>query len=70
MGLSRREAIEKIESQRRAIQEHIEKYNEYPDERDKQFALDTIHRCQQNIRDYKRRCDSTIESSYEDDWTP
>lgn len=70
MGLSRREAIQKIEAQRAAIREHIQKYRDYYDERDKRFALDTISRCQQNIRDYKRRCDSTIDDSYEDNWTP
>ena len=70
MGLSRSEAIEKINAQRASIKEHIEKYNRYSIEYEKKFALDTISRCQSNIADLKRRCDSNIDSSYEDTWRP
>lgn len=70
MAYSRSEAIEKIEAQRRAIKEHIEKFNQYPDSYDKQYAVGTITRCQENIRHIKSKCDSYIPDSYEDYWTP
>jgi len=70
MGLSRREALEKIDAQRAAIREHIDKYNSYPHEYDKNCALKTISNCQSIIADLKRRCDSDIDSSYEDIWSP
>ena len=40
----------KLEGQRRAIREHIEKYKRYPDQRDKDFALKTIRNCQEQIK--------------------
>jgi len=70
MGLSRSEAIEKINAQRVAIKDHIDKYNRYVIDYEKKTALDTISRCQTNIADLKRRCDSNIDSSYEDNWRP
>lgn len=70
MSISRREAIEKIAAQRNAIREHIEKYYNYPDPIDKNFALKTISRCQDNIQDIKNRCDCDLDYSYEDDWRP
>ena len=70
MTITRVEAVEKIESQRRAIREHIEKYYKYPHEYDKNYALKTILRCQQNIQELKERCPYDIDDSYEDYWTP
>lgn len=69
MAISRSEAISRIESQRRAIREHIEKFNRYPVRQDKEYALKTIYRCQNEIRNIKDRCSSYIESSWEDTWT-
>ena len=69
MAISRKDAIMRIDAQRRAIREHIEKFNTYPYRQDKEFALKTIQRCQSEIEDIKRRCDSYIESSWEDSWT-
>lgn len=70
MSISRSEALEKIESQRMAIREHIEKYNRYPNQIDKEFALKTIYRCQENIQKIKDKCDCDLGYSYEDDWRP
>jgi len=70
MGLSRKEATEKINAQRAAIREHIEKYKNYPHPYDKQFALKTITNCQSNIAELKCSCELNIESSYEDAWRP
>ena len=68
--MTRKEIIEKIESQRAAIREHIDKYYRYPHEYDKDFALKTIHKCQDNINDLKDRCEFDIDYPYEDDWEP
>ncbi len=70
MSYCRSEAIEKIESQRRSIREHIEKFNSYSDKWDKKFAAETISRCQENIEHIKNKCDSYISDSYEDTWSP
>lgn len=59
----------KLEGQRRAVREHIEKYNKYHDERDKNFALKTIRNCQNRISLILKK-HSHWPSSYEDDWTP
>ena len=70
MGKKRSEVIPKIEAQRASIREHIDKYERYPNERDKQFALDTIPRCQERIASLKYSCNVSIDSSWEDNWTP
>ena len=70
MGKTREEAMRGIEGQRRAIREHIEKYNSYPHQYDKDFALKTIRRCQGEIRTLKSQCNVSIDSSWEDDWNP
>ena len=49
MSISRSDAISRIESQRAAIREHIEKYERYEHPQDKEFALKTIERCQDEI---------------------
>jgi hypothetical protein len=59
----------KVEGHRRAIREHIEKYQRYVDERDKNFALKTIQRVQKEIADLKRR-KPNIRSKPEDSWRP
>lgn len=68
MGKSRKDTIEYITSQRDSIREHIEKYEKYPHDRDKNFALDTISRCQERIEHAKNKCSSSIPDSYEDHW--
>ena len=70
MGKTRHEIQPKVDAQRRAIREHIEKYKNYAYEQDKRFALDTISRCQSNIADLKRQCNVSIDDSWEDYWTP
>ena len=69
MPLTRSEAMLRIEGQRRAIREHIEKFNRYEYRQDKDFALKTISRCQREIEDLKRKCNVYIESSWEDSWS-
>ncbi len=68
MSKRRKEVLPKIEAQRRSIREHIDKYNRYPDEGDKKFALDTISRCQERIEVLKYQCSQSIDDSREDDW--
>ncbi len=59
----------KIAGHRRAIREHIVKYERYAAAQDKEFALKTIERVQATIRDLKRRR-PRASSSYEDTWRP
>lgn len=70
MGFNRADAIDRIERQREAIREHIDKYNYYIEDYDKEFALKTIENCQERIEHIKNKCSSNIEYSYEDDWQP
>jgi len=60
---------DKLEGQRAAIREHIDKYNRYNDERDKETALKTIRNCQNQISsilsDHRH-----WDSSSEDTWRP
>ena len=57
----------KLAGHRRAVKEHIDKYNRYPAKQDKDFALKTIQRIQNEIADLKRR-NRTAGSSWEDTW--
>ncbi|WP_286928881.1 MULTISPECIES: hypothetical protein [Aeromicrobium] len=59
----------KIAGQRKAIRDHIAKYERYPAAQDKAFAVKTIERVQDTIRDLKRR-QPRASSSYEDTWKP
>lgn len=59
----------KIEGQRRAIREHIDKYARYPHEQDKRTALKTIQNAQRQIESLKRR-NPRLGSSREDTWRP
>ena len=59
----------KIAGHRKAIREHIAKFERYPAAQDKAFALKTIQRVQGTIRDLKRR-QPRASSSYEDTWQP
>ncbi|MEQ7845754.1 hypothetical protein [Nocardioides kribbensis] len=59
----------KIAGHRRAIHDHIAKFERYPAAQDKEFALKTIERIQGTIRDLKRR-QPRASSSYEDTWRP
>ncbi len=69
MPLTRSEAMSRIEGHRRAIREHIDKFERYPYPQDKEFALKTIQRCQNEIANLKRQCNVSIEDSWEDYWT-
>ena len=70
MGKTRHEVMPNIESQRSSIREHIDKYERYNMEYEKQFALDTIERCQERIEHLKYQCNQSIEDSWEDYWRP
>ncbi len=59
----------KLEGQRKAVREHIEKYNSYLDSRDKKFAMKTIRNVQEHIMRIKQK-HPHWEYSYEDDWKP
>jgi hypothetical protein len=59
----------KIDGHRRAIREHIDKYQRYPAQQDKEFALKTIQRVQREIADLKRR-NPRIRDAREDTWRP
>jgi len=61
---------DKIEGHRAAIRGHIGKYNDYPVDYDKEFALKTIRRAQDEISKLKGRANVQIAYSWEDDWTP
>ena len=69
MSLTREQAMSRIEGQRRAISEHIEKFENYSYPQDKEFALRTIRICQDEIEKLKRQCNVSIESSWEDYWS-
>ena len=70
MSRSRAEAEKLLEGQRRAIREHIDKYNRYEHSYDKDTALKTIRRCQGEIRDIKSSCNVSTSDSWEDTWNP
>jgi hypothetical protein len=59
----------KLEGQRRAIRDHIDKYKRYPSSQDKQTALKTIQNAQREISDLKRR-NLRLGNSREDTWRP
>jgi hypothetical protein len=59
----------KIDGQRRAILEHIEKYNRYPMKQDKDFALKTIRNAQSQIQSLRGR-HPQIPADPIDTWKP
>jgi hypothetical protein len=59
----------KLEGQRRAVREHIEKYKNYPDPRDKDFAYKTIRNAQEQIQKIRIR-HPHWPMSFEDNWRP
>ncbi len=60
---------DKLEGHREAVREHIEKYEEYEDENDKDYALKTIERVQGEIADILAH-HPHWDSSWEDTWMP
>ncbi|MEH0931591.1 hypothetical protein [Micromonospora sp. CPCC 205558] len=60
---------DKVDGQRRAIREHIEKYKRFTVPYEKQTALRTIDLAQREISNLKRRKPS-IRHSWEDSWRP
>ncbi len=59
----------KLEGQRAAIREHIEKYKRYSEQHEKDFALKTIRNCQNQISIIRSR-HSHWPSIWEDTWRP
>lgn len=60
---------DKLRGHRRAIRDHIEKSERYSQDYEREFAIKTVRRIQQEIADLKRR-NKTASSSWEDDWRP
>lgn len=60
---------DKIDGQRAAIREHIDKYRRYPIPHEKEFALKTIRNCQKEIADLRKRSPH-LKPSWEDTWQP
>lgn len=58
-----------VEGHRKAVVEHIEKYKKYPHPQDKEFALKTVNRVQDEISKIKQK-NPKIENSWEDTWKP
>jgi hypothetical protein len=60
-----------LEGMRKAVEEHIGKYQSYPDRQDKETALKTIQRVQGDIAATKAKHPSlTNDSSRLDSWRP
>jgi hypothetical protein len=59
-----------LEGARKAVAEHIEKYNRYPAQQDKDTALKTIKNAQGRIRKIKDDHPSLRNNEREDNWTP
>ena len=59
----------KIDGQRRAIREHIEKFNRYPMKQDKDFAQKTIRNAQNQIHALRSRYPQ-IPADPIDTWSP
>jgi NADPH-dependent 7-cyano-7-deazaguanine reductase QueF-like protein len=60
---------DKLAGQRKAVREHIGKYEEYPDAYDKAFALKTVRRVQNEISALRAKHKHWA-YSWEDDWNP
>lgn len=63
-------ARKELESARRAVSDHVDKWRRYPSAHDKDFALKTIKRIQGEIHRLKSAHPSLNVSSWEDGWTP
>jgi hypothetical protein len=59
----------KLEGIRANIENHIQKFNKYPEEYDKNFALKTISNDQRNINDILKK-HAHWPSSHLDTWQP
>lgn len=64
-------ARDKLEGQRRAVREHVEKWQRYTESYDKNTALRTIENAQRHIQNIKSDFSSLrYDNRPEDDWTP
>lgn len=64
-------ARKELDGMRRAVEEHIGKYQKYPDKQDKDTALKTIRRVQGDIAATKAKHPSLAgNSSRLDNWRP
>ena len=59
----------KLEGQRAAVREHIEKYNRYDLDEEKEFALKTIRNAQNQIKKILSK-HPHWDSAPEDTWSP
>lgn len=69
MAESTAKARRVLEGHRRAIRDHIAKYERYTDQHDKEFALKTVRRVQGRARALVRK-HPTLANSWEDGWSP
>ena len=70
MADTRKQLMEKIDSQRANIRLHIKKYDAFKKNGDYTSSAEaTIGSNQATIRSLKSK-DKSIDSSFEDDWTP
>lgn len=60
---------QKLEGQRKAIRDHIDKYSSSTHDYDKDFALKTIRRAQHELAEILRK-HPHWERSWEDEWSP
>ena len=64
-------ARQELQGQRRAVSEHVDKYQKYNQSYEKEFALKTIRNAQQQIARLKSSHPSlSRDSSWEDTWRP
>jgi len=63
------DAKKKLEGQRAAIRLHIKKFNDFPHQQDKDFALKTIRRAQHEIAALKKSY-PVLNNAAEDNWSP
>ncbi|MBF6446612.1 hypothetical protein IU429_02920 [Nocardia elegans] len=63
-------ARKELEAARRAVSEHVDKWERYAEKYDKEFALKTITRVQVEIDKIKSKHPSLRDDSWEDKWKP
>ncbi|WP_146082398.1 hypothetical protein [Rathayibacter sp. AY1C5] len=63
------QARAKLDGQRRAVREHIEKWKKYPEPYEKEGAWKTIQNAQSHIKKI-RESHSALAASFEDTWRP
>lgn len=63
-------ARKELESARKAVAEHVDKWKRYTEKQDKDFAAKTVKRVQGDIQKLKSNHPSLNKDSWEDTWAP